>query len=33
VVKVDKDLVPRVVGQYRVKGEKVGNKMVVGLVK
>jgi branched-chain amino acid transport system substrate-binding protein len=33
IVKVDKDLVPRVVGQYSVKGEKVGNKMVVGLVK
>ena len=33
IVKVEKDLVPRVVGQYRVKGEKVGNKIAVGLVK
>jgi branched-chain amino acid transport system substrate-binding protein len=33
IVKVEKGLVPRVVGQYRVKGEKVGNKIVVGLVK
>lgn len=33
IVKIGKDLVPRVVGQYVVKGEKVGNKIVVGLVK
>ena len=33
IVKVEKDLVPRVVGQYRVKGEKVGDKIAVGLAK
>jgi len=33
IVKVGKDLVPRVVGQYVVRGDKVGNKIVVGLAK
>ncbi len=33
IVKVDKDLVPKVVGEYRVKSDKVGNKMVVSIVK
>lgn len=33
IVRVDDSLTPNVVAQYRVKGERVGNKMVVGLVK
>jgi branched-chain amino acid transport system substrate-binding protein len=33
MVRVDDKLIPNVVAEYRVKGERVGNKMVVGLVK
>jgi len=33
IVKIGKDLVPRVVGQYVVKGEKAGKQIAVGLVK